>query len=179
LRKTTGRAGLAWWTVFGAAFGYTEAILVVYLRRLMGMPPGGDYRQFYGAHGLPFSSASVFAEMGRLGLLRLEVTREAATILLLVSAACAAGRTGRERLGVFAWTFAVWDLTYYLWLRLWTGFPAGLTTTDIYFLIPIAWYGPVWFPVLVFMPATLCLALWLLTRRTPPRPVDCPDGPSA
>ncbi len=171
--------GLVWWTVFGAAFGYTEAMLVVYLRRLMGMPPGWGYRQFYAARELPFSSASVFAEMARLGILRMEITREVATLVLLLGAACAAGRTARERLGLFAWTFAVWDLTYYLWLRLWAGFPQGLSTTDVYFLVPIAWYGPVWFPVLVFMPATLLLAWWLLFSRTRPGRDDCPDGPSA
>ncbi len=177
--KTRRWAALAWWTVFGTAFGYTEAMLVVYLRRLMGMPPGWGFRQFYAARGLAFSSASVFAEMARLGILRMELTREVATLVLLLGAACAAGRTGRERLGLFAWTFAVWDLTYYGWLRLWTGFPRGLSTTDVYFLVPIAWYGPVWFPVLVFMPATLVFAWWLLLSRTQPRTAARPAGPSA
>ena len=100
--------------------------------------------------------------MGRQGVLRTEITREAATILLLVGAAGAAGRTARERLGLFAYTFAAWDLTYYAWLKLWTGFPQSLGATDIYFLVPFAWYGPVWFPVLVFMPVTIAVALRLL-----------------
>jgi len=153
---------LAWWTLYAAAFGYVEALVVVYLRRLQGMTTGWDYPHIWAARGLPFSSAGVLAEMGRQGILRPEITREAATILLLLGAACAAGRTGRERLGLFAYTFAVWDLAYYLWLRLWTGFPQSLAATDVYFLIPLAWYGPVWFPVLVVMPATIVFALWLL-----------------
>ncbi len=153
---------LAWWTLYAAAFGYVEALVVVYLRRLTGMTPGWDYRQIWAARGLPFSAASIFAEMHRQGVLHTEITREVATLLLLAGAACAAGRTGRERLGLFAYTFATWDLTYYLWLKLWTGFPQSLAATDIYYLVPIAWYGPVWFPVLVFMPATIAVSLWLL-----------------
>ena len=162
-RKSSQHAGrLAWWTLYAAAFGYVEALVVVYLRRLTGMPPGWDYPHIWAARGLPFTSAAIFAEMSRQGVLRTELTREAATLLLLLGAACAAGRTGRERLGLFLYTFAVWDLTYYLWLKLWTGFPQSLGATDIYFLLPLAWYGPVWFPVLVFMPATILLALRLL-----------------
>ena len=126
------------------------------------MPPGWDYPHIWAARGLPFTSAAIFAEMARQGVLRTELTREAATLILLLGAARAAGRTGRERLGLFLYTFAVWDLTYYVWLKLWTGFPQGLGATDIYFLLPLAWYGPVWFPVLVFMPATILIALRLL-----------------
>jgi hypothetical protein len=171
---------LAWWTVFGTAFGYTEALVVVYLRRLLGMPPGWDYRQVWAAHGFTFSSATISAWMAHQGILHMEITREIATlVLLLVGAARAAGRTGRERLGLFAWTFAIWDLTYYFWLWLWTGFPHGLGATDVYFLVPIAWYGPVWFPVLMFMPAMLLFAWGLLFSQTGPRPDDCPNDPNA
>lgn len=171
---------LAWWTLYAASFGYVEALVVVYLRRLTGMAPGWDYRQIWAGWGVPLSSASVFAEMARRGVLRPEITREISTLLLLLGAACAAGRTGRERLGLFAYTFAVWDLSYYLWLRLWTGFPQTLGATDIYYLVPIAWYGPVWFPVLIFMPATILLALWLLREPRAAAPsAQPPAGPNA
>lgn len=156
------RQRLLWWTLYAAAFGYVEALVVVYLRKLTGMPSGWDYPRIWAARGLTFSSASIFAEMAHQGVLRTELTREAATILLLIGAACAAGKSGRERLGLFLYTFAAWDLTYYLWLRLWTGFPQTLTATDVYFLVPVAWYGPVWFPALLVMPATIALALRLL-----------------
>jgi hypothetical protein len=152
------------WTIYAAAFGYVEALVVVYLRRLMHMPAGWDYPRFWGAQGLPFNSHAIFTEMAHLGILHTEFTREAATIILLLGAACAAGQTGRERLGLFLYTFAVWDLTYYLWLWLWTGFPHGLGATDIYYLLPIAWYGPVWFPLLVFMPVTILAAVILLRQ---------------
>ena len=77
------------------------------------------------------------------GILGIEVTREIATLALLAAAACASGRTGRERVGLFGFTFALWDLSYYVYLVVWIGFPRSLGDTDLYFLVPIAWYGPV------------------------------------
>ena len=162
---------LCWWTLYAAAFGYVEALVVVYIRRLTGMTPGMDYHQLWAARHLAWNGPAIIAEMGRLGVYQTEYGREIATLLLLLGPAMAAGRTGRERLALFLYTFAVWDETYYLWLKLWTGFPATLGSTDIYFLVPIAWYGPVWFPVLVVMPALIAAALLLLTR-----PVSLPFG---
>jgi hypothetical protein len=153
---------LLWWTLFACAFGYVEAAVVVYLRRATGMPPGLDYPAVMAAKGLPFNSAEFTAYLSRQGLLPLELTREAATILLLFGAAWAAGCSRRERWGLFGYTFAVWDLSYYAFLACWLGFPRSLFQTDIYFLIPIASYGPVWFPVLVVMPAVIFLSLRLL-----------------
>lgn len=179
-------ARLFWWTLYAAAFGYVEALVVVYIRRLTGMTPGVDYHQLWAARHLAWNGPAIIAEMGRLDVYQTEYGREIATLLLLLGPAMAAGRTGRERLALFFYTFAVWDETYYLWLRLWTGFPQGLGSADIYFLVPIAWYGPIWFPVLVVMPALIALSLWLL--RTPlaspstasaalPRPVPAGTPP--
>jgi hypothetical protein len=152
---------LFWWAVFAAAFGVTEAALVVYVRRLLGMPPGLDYAEIWAVRGLPLQSSTFLHEFRGRGLLGLELAREAGTILLLVGAAMAAGRTWRERWAIFLYTFALWDLTYYLYLVLFIGFPRGLGAIDVYFLIPWAWYGPVWFPVLVVMPALLAVSLRL------------------
>ena len=150
-----------WWALFGAAFGYTEAVVVVYLRRLLGEGTGLVYRQIFTAKHLAFTSAGIAADMARHGAWTVERSREIATLLLLLGAAMAAGRTRRERGAVFLFTFAVWDEAYYLFLGLWTGFPHSLMQTDIYFLVPFAWYGPVWFPVLVVMPLMIALALRL------------------
>ncbi|HLK57932.1 MAG TPA: hypothetical protein VKU00_15300 [Chthonomonadaceae bacterium] len=156
---------LLWWTAFATAFGYVEAAVVMYLRRMSGMLPGLDYPAIWALRGLPFDSAHILELLRREGVLAAELGREVATLLLLFGAAWGAGRTLREKWGIFALTFAVWDLTYYVWLALLTGFPRSLAATDIYYLIPVAWYGPVWFPVCCFMPATIFLALRLL--RTP------------
>ena len=155
---------LLWWTLYAAAFGYVEALVVVYIRHLTGMAGSLDYHQVWAVKHLAWNGPAIIAEMSRQGVYQTEYGREIATLLLLLGPAMAAGRTGRERLALFLYTFAVWDETYYLWLRLWTGFPQSLGSADIYFLVPIAWYGPVWFPVLVVMPALIAAALWLLTR---------------
>ena len=163
---------MLWWMLYAAAFGYGEALVVVYIRRLGGMPPGLDYPAIWAQRGLAWNGANVIGEMRRIGVYDTEYGREIATLLLLLGPAMAAGRTGRERLGLYLLTFAVWDETFYLWLKLWTGFPQSLASTDIYFLVPIAWYGPVWFPVLVVMPALIFVSLRLLTpassARLPP-----------
>lgn len=174
---------LFWWTLYAAAFGYVEALVVVYIRRLSGMAWGSDYHQLWTARHLVWSGPAILAEMRRLGVYQTEYGREIATLLLLLGPAMAAGRTGRERLALFLYTFAVWDETYYLWLKLWTGFPQSLGSADIYFLVPIAWYGPVWFPILVVMPALIALSLRLLRKpfalpstASAPSPRQAPAG---
>jgi hypothetical protein len=161
---------LFWWTLFAASFGYVEAAVVIYLRRATGMAPGLDYPAIFAARQAPFHSEGILAEMRRQDTLDIELGCELATLLLLLGAAWAAGQTRRERLGIFGYTFAVWDLTYYLYLVVWIGFPRSLHDIDIYFLLPTAFYGPVWFPVLVCMPLILLASLWLM--REPRRSQD-------
>ena len=153
---------LAGWALFAVAFGVTEAVVAFYIRRTGGMTPSLDYAQVWAARGLPFTSATIEAELRRAGIWRAEQVREVGTLLLLAGVAWGGGRNASERLALFLFTFAVWDLTYYAALPPLTGFPRSLTDTDVYFLVPFAWYGPVWLPVLVVMPALLGASLWLL-----------------
>jgi hypothetical protein len=162
------RSRLLWWILYAAAFGLTEAALVAYVRRYLGWEPGYDYREIFTMRGLRLDSAAFSRLFREHGILNLEMAREVGTILLLVGAAMAAGRTWRERCGLFLLTFAVWDLAYYAFLYLLIGFPRSLLATDVYFMIPIAWYGPVWFPVCVVMPALVALSLRLLGLALPP-----------
>lgn len=123
-------------TAFGVAFGVIEGAVVVYLRALCS----------------PDWSAFPPKEL-RPSLLGMELVREAATIVLLLSAAWLAERRPLRRFAVFAYCFAVWDLAYYATLRIALGWPAGLLDWDILFLIPIPWLGPVLAPILV----SICL----------------------
>ena len=45
--------------------------------------------------------------------------------------------------------FGVWDIFYYLFLKLFLDWPASFATWDILFLLPYPWVGPVWPPVVV------------------------------
>ncbi len=46
--------------------------------------------------------------------------------------------------------FATWDLSYYAFLRLISGWPQSLFTRDVLFLIPVPWIGPVITPIVAF-----------------------------
>src|SRR5258708_30088713 len=137
---------IGWWTLYAAAFGIVEATVVVYIRRLVSIPQGSGYTAFLGGAWAGYGTGTLSDVMRRKGILQVEMLREGATLLLLVGAACGASKYWRERFSLFLFTFAVWDLTYYLYLAATIGFPNSLRATDIYFLIPAAWVGPVWFP---------------------------------
>ena len=137
MEDRTRRASYVALWIFAVSFGWTEAATVVYLRATSPSVPG----PFVGLQ-FPFVLIS-----GRL--LAAEVVREAATILILGTVAWLAGRRRADRVGAFLLAFGVWDLVYYLVLRLISGWPNSLTDPDILFLIPWPWVGPVWAPMLV------------------------------
>jgi hypothetical protein len=154
--------------VFAAAFGFLEAVVVVYLRAAAGLLPGyqgtlsdvirlsGDfYQQSPGITQFPQS------------LLTLEVFRETATILMLLSVAFLSSAKSSVRAAVFLWAFAIWDVIYYAALWATVRWPLSLKDPDVLFLIPVPWFSPVWFPLLV---SGLAVAAVLLTRATPTKP---------
>jgi len=151
---------IGWWTLYALAFGVIEATVVLYIRKLVGIEQGSGYESYLGGSLAGYGTGSLSETLRRTEILRVETLREAATILLLLGAACGAGSKPRERITLFCYTFAVWDLSYYLYLAAVTGFPRCLTATDVYFLIPAAWVGPVWFPVIIVMPAMIGISLW-------------------
>jgi hypothetical protein len=153
--------------VFAASFGLLEAVVVVYLRAAVGLLPGYQgtlsdvirmSRQFY----MQTQAISQFPK----SLLTLEVLREAATILMLLSVALLTSANSRARAAVFLWTFAIWDIVYYAALWATVRWPLSLKDPDVLFLIPVPWLSPVWFPLLV---SALALAAVLVSRVSPPK----------
>ena len=127
--------------VYAAAMAWLEAAVVVYLRRL-----------YY-----PDDQLTLFPmRVWRTSDLVVEIGREAATIVMILAVALLAvpGRT--RRAAAFLYVFGVWDLCYYLWLKLALGWPVSWSDWDILFLIPWAWLAP-WFTPAV---AALLFALW-------------------
>ena len=84
-------------------------------------------------------------------LLGVEVAREVCSLVLLAAIGWLAGQRKAERWGAFLLLFGLWDLVYYVVLKLVLDWPAGmdLSTWDILFLIPLPWTGPIWAPALV------------------------------
>ena len=120
---------------YAVAMAYLEAAVVVYLTLALG-----------GQVGELFPLRPAF-ETG--DLIAIEVGREAATLVMIAAAGLLAGRTSLERLAWAAVVFGAWDIGYYAWLNVFSGWPPSLATTDLLFLIPVPWVGPVWSPVAV------------------------------
>jgi len=137
-------------TIFALAFGFVEATVVVYFRAAAGLSP--DYklalsevqRLEEGSHLRP-PMITQFPQI----LLTVEMLREGATIIMLVSIALLAASGARERWALFLWTFALWDISYYAGLWATTRWPSSLKDLDVLFLIPVPWVAQVWFPLLV------------------------------
>ena len=131
-------------TAFAIAMGFLESAVVVYLREIL-YPAGFDF---------PLSLMPV-----RLGVT--ELLREVATLVMLVSIGMIAARRFSTGFAWFIYSFAIWDIFYYVFLWLLLGWPQSLMTWDILFLIPTTWTGPVLSPVLVSLTMIL-LALVIL-----------------
>jgi len=71
--------------------------------------------------------------------------------------------------------FAVWDLFYYVWLKVLLDWPATLMDWDVLFLIPVAWASPVLYPVLISM-AMFAFAVAMLYRSAQDRPLRVTRG---
>jgi hypothetical protein len=52
--------------------------------------------------------------------------------------------------------FGVWDIFYYVFLKVLTGWPHSLMDWDILFLLPLPWWGPVIAPVSI----AVLMILW-------------------
>jgi hypothetical protein len=89
------------------------------------------------------------------------MTREAATIIMLLVIACLTGVSWAERGVFFLWTFAFWDLFYYISLYVLIKWPPSLNTIDVLFLIPKPWIAPVWFPIGISTLTILVISLLL------------------
>jgi hypothetical protein len=145
--------------IFAASFGFVEAAVVVYLRSATGLLPG--YRGTLSE--LQHSSEGYHQEQSisqfPQSLLTIEVYREAATMIMLVSVTLLAASSTSSRWAAFLWVFALWDIAYYAGLWLTVRWPASLTDLDVLFLIPVPWIAQVWFPLAVSSLTVIAIAL--------------------
>lgn len=145
--------------IFAASFGFVEAAVVVYLRSATGLLPGyrGTLSELqHSSEGYhQEQSISQFPE----SLLTIEVYREAATMMMLVSVTLLAASSTSARWAAFLWVFALWDIAYYAGLWLTVRWPASLTDLDVLFLIPVPWIAQVWFPLAVSSLTVVAIAL--------------------
>jgi len=147
---------------FSVAMAFLETAVVVYLRTIY-YPEGFEFPlvPVTGIHGIT------------------ELLREAATLIMLLMVSILAAKEFTSRFAYFLYSFAIWDIFYYVFLKILLGWPESFLTWDILFLLPVPWFGPVVAPlinslsmimlalVILFHPAkkkpqTLGLREWLL-----------------
>jgi hypothetical protein len=137
---------------FAIAMAWVESAVVYYLRTHV------DRLEPYQANPLPIA--------GRLGLV--ELARELATMIMLLTVGMLAGKTWRARWGYAALTFGVWDTFYYVFLKVMCDWPHSLLDWDILFLIPLPWWGPVLAPMSIAVLMITWGTLVSQFERTPP-----------
>ena len=142
--RSTGsqRNVLLWLIIYALAMAYLEAAVVVYLREL-----------YYPENILEIFPPKLFTPRDVV----VELGREVVTIVMMLAVAFLAERRNRVRLfGAFVLQFGVWDIFYYIWLKILIGWPVRWGEWDILFLIPWAWFGPWLTPVVI----AFMFALW-------------------
>jgi hypothetical protein len=133
--------------IFSVAMAALEAAVVVYLRAL-----------YY-----PEEFTVAFRMIDQRVLL-IELAREIATIVMLLCIGYLGGKNWGERFAFFLLSFAVWDIFYYGWLRVFIQWPASFMDWDILFLVPVTWIGPVAAPIICSV-TMIALAMQLLHHK--------------
>lgn len=130
--------------LWAVAFAYVESAVVEYLRALY-------YPLASGGFHFPLQTIEQLSGMGEEHWRRLiiELGRELSTLVMLAAVGLMAGKNRREAIAHFMIAFGVWDICYYLWLKLFLGWPGSIMTWDLLFLLPVPWASPVLAPVIV------------------------------
>jgi len=149
MRKTRARRVGAMF-VLAVALAYTEACVVVYLREAL-VPIRRRYLPQAVRQPLPLLTSGQLRQAGSeaVKLLAVEVTREVSPLVVLLAMAWSLAPRGGQGLALFLVGFGLWDIFYYVYLKILLGWPEGLGTWDVLYLIPSPWVAPVWAPLLV------------------------------
>jgi len=133
--------------------GYLESSVVVYLREL------------YYPEGFNFPLKAMAQDVAVT-----ELFREAATLIMILAVGVLVAEYRLHRFAWFLVVFSVWDIFYYIFLKVLIGWPESLFTTDILFLLPSIWTGPVVAPVINSLTMIL-LAIVILNSNKGPNSV--------
>ena len=131
-----------WLFLFAIAMAFVESAVVVYLRAIY-------YPEGFAFPLKPLTDYKII----------IEVCREVATIIMLMTVAHISGRKFWERFAYLIFIFGVWDIFYYVWLKVLLNWPATMLDWDILFLIPLPWIGPVIAPVSISILMIICSIL--------------------
>lgn len=127
--------------LFAIAMGYLESAVVVYIIKIINL------------QGLS-SALHPLTHLLRIGadFYWTEIFREASTIIMLgaVALICAGSIKRIEKaFYYFMLSFGVWDVFYYIFLKVLINWPQTILDPDCLFAIPVIWASPVLAPVLI------------------------------
>jgi hypothetical protein len=128
-------------TLFAIAMANVEAVLVIHLRSI-----------YYPDHPLTIFPLNLMSQRD----LVIEWGREVATVVMILAVALLAARRVIAVFAAFVYVFGIWDIFYYVWLKLLIGWPTSWLEWDVLFLIPWPWFGPWLTPVLI----SLLFVIW-------------------
>lgn len=118
--------------LFSIAFAFVESSVVVYLRAI------------YYPEGFHFPLKRHYDVM-----LTVEIIREFSTLVIMVSISILLSKKFWQGFGYFLIIFGLWDIFFYVWLKVIINWPESFFTPDVLFLIPIPWIAPVLAPVII------------------------------
>ena len=120
---------------YAIAMALLESAIVVYMRRL-----------YYPENPLELFPLQFLGACDPV----LEFSREVATVVMIIVVALLAERRSFTRcFAAFVFVFGLWDLFYYVWLKILIGWPQHWLEWDVLFLVPAIWLGPWICPVLI------------------------------
>jgi len=131
-------------SLFAIAMAFVESAVVVYLRAIY-------YPEGFAFPLQPHTDYKIIVE----------ICREAATIVMLMAVAHISGRKFWERFACLIFIFGIWDIFYYVWLKVLLNWPATIWDGDILFLIPLPWIGPVIAPVSMSLLMIICSVMMI------------------
>jgi hypothetical protein len=135
---------ICWLTIFSIFMGFLETAVVIYLRKLY-------YPEVF--------KFPIVLTDDIIGLT--ELLRETATIIMLLAVGILTGNNVASRFAYFIFSFAIWDIFYYVFLKLLINWPSSFLTWDILFLLPLPWVGPVIAPCILSV-TMIILAILIL-----------------
>ncbi len=135
-----------WVSLFAVTFAFVEAVVVVYIRGI------------YYPDGFVFPLKPI-----AIHHLTTELLREFSTLVVILTVALLAGTTRWQRFAFFIIVFGLWDVFYYVWLKVLLDWPASIFEFDVLFLIPLPWIAPVLAPVLISI--LLMVSGFLIIRK--------------
>lgn len=133
---------------YSIAMAFLESAVVIYLRAIF-YPDGFSF---------PLKDIGIH-------LTGTEILRELATLIMLLCVGFLAGKNAIQRFAYFIFSFAIWDIFYYVFLKLIIDWPSSIFEWDILFMFPVIWVGPVITPVICSLLMILLSQLLLFSDK--------------